>query len=287
MTTVLTLSIHPASGEAYVTGFTRSADFPGTAGGAQPANGGGSFVDAFVARLDATLTTLNRATYLGGSGDDAGYALAIHPTSGEAYVTGTASSTDFPGTAGGAQPANGAFFDAFVARLDATLATLSQATYLGGGGNDDGQALAIHPTSGDLFVAGTTSSTDFPATACGGAQPVSRRHGDVSRRRLNATLTTLSQATYLGGSGNDAGYAVALHPTSGEAYVTGLTGSPDFSGTAGGTQPASGGAADAFVARLNTTLTTLNQATYLGGSRDDGGFVRRHPPDFGRGVRRR
>ena len=61
--------------------------------------------DAFVARLDATLTTLNQTTYLGGSGEDAGYALAIHPTSGEVFVAGTTSSADFPGTAGGAQPA--------------------------------------------------------------------------------------------------------------------------------------------------------------------------------------
>ena len=100
------LAIHPISGEVFVAGETESTNFPGTAGGAQPNNGGG-FSDAFVARLNATLTTLNQATYLGGGGDDHAFDLSIHPTSGEAYVAGFTRSGDFPGTAGGAQPANG------------------------------------------------------------------------------------------------------------------------------------------------------------------------------------
>jgi hypothetical protein len=79
--------------------------------------------------LNATLTTLSQATYLGGSGVDQGLALAIHPTSGEVLVAGfTLFSTNFPGTAGGAQPASGGGEDAFVARLTADLAGVGQPT---------------------------------------------------------------------------------------------------------------------------------------------------------------
>ena len=289
------LAIHPTSGEAYVTGLTGSADFPGTTGGAQPAFTDVS--DVFVARMNAALTTLLQATYLGGHGTtsgcparpnltcdrpaggslEIGRALAIHPTSGEVFVAGLTFSADFPGTTGGAQPASGGEADAFVARLNASLTTLSQATYLGGSGGDDGFALAIHPTSGEVIVAGATYSPSFPGTT-GGAQPASGGAADAFVARLNATLTTLSQATYLGGSGEDWGYALAIHPTSGELFVAGQTNSGDFPGTTGGAQPAFGGVNDAFVARLNATLTTLSQATYLGGTGDDfGRALASHP----------
>ena len=216
--------------------------------------------DAFVARLDSTLTTLNQATYVGGSGNDEGQALAIHPTSGELFVAGTTSSADFPGTAGGAQPVAGGGGDAFAARLNSTLTTLSQATYLGGSGNEAGYALAIHPTSGEAYVTGSTGSADFPGTA-GGTQPAFGGGGDDAFvARLNATLTALNQATYLGGSQHDAGFVLAIHPTSGELLVAGDTtsNSTRFPGTAGGTQPEfGGGAGDAFVARLTADLKAI------------------------------
>ena len=101
-------------------GFTTSTNFPGTTGGAQTALNGGS-QDAFVARLSSTLTTLTQATYLGGSGVDRAFALAIHPTSGDVYVAGDTFSTNFPGTTGGAQASNGGSRDAFVARLTVGL----------------------------------------------------------------------------------------------------------------------------------------------------------------------
>ena len=269
------IAIHPTTGEVFVTGGTSSNDFPGTTGGAQPANGGGN--DAFVARLNATLTTLNQATYLGGSFGDGGTAIAIHPTTGEVFITGATSSDDFPGTTGGAQSALNGNGDAFVARLNATLTTLNQATYLGGGGDEVG-FIAIHPTTGEVFVTGTTDSTNFPGTT-GGAQPAfGGGIEDAFVARLNTTLTTLNQATYLGGSSGDDGTAIAIHPTTDEVFVTGLTSSTNFPGTTGGAQPAKGGFEDAFVTRLNVTLTTLNQATYLGGSDTDRGLsIAIHP----------
>ena len=263
------LAIHPTSGDVYVAGRTDSTNFPGTAGGAQVTSGGST--DVFVARLNAALTTLTQATYLGGSSGDVGFALAIHPTSGDVYVAGDTDSSDFPGTAGGAQTSNGGSGDAFVARLNAGLTTLTQSTYLGGGASDQGIVVAIHPTSGDVYVAGLTDSSDLPGTA-GGAQAASGGGTDAFVARLDAALTTLTQSTYLGGSGNDFGFALAIHPTSGDVYMAGQTSSTNFPGTAGGAQAANGGGIDAFVARLNAGLTTLTQSTYLGGS---GGEVAR------------
>jgi len=262
------LAIHPTTGEVYVAGETYSTNFPGTSGGAQASNRG--YADAFVARLNSNLTQILQATYLGGSDYDWVYALAIHPTTGEVYVAGWTGSTYFPGTFGGAQTSyGGGQYDAFVARLNSGLTQIIQSTYLGGRGRDEAKALAIHPTTGDVYVAGFTNSTDFPGTS-GGAQ-VSHRGGfrDAFVARLSADLRTLRQSTYLGGSDWDEAYTLAVHPTTGDVYVAGNTSSDDFPGTSGGAQTGSGGLIDAFVARLNSGLTQILQSTYLGGSDSD------------------
>jgi hypothetical protein len=261
------MSIHPATGDVYVAGVTDSGNFPGTAGSAQPAHGGG-FTDAFVARLPRTLTSLTRATYLGGSGVDRATALVVEAATSDVFVAGVTDSSNFPGTAGGAQPAFGGGFsgDAFVARLPGTLTSLTRATYLGGSEGDGALALAIHPATGDVYVAGGTYSTNFPGTA-GGAHAFGGFE-DVFVARLPRTLTSVTQATYLGGIIDERAYALAIHPATGDVYAAGYTRSRDFPGTAGGVQSAHNLTSpdDAFIARLSSTLTALIQATYLGGS---------------------
>jgi hypothetical protein len=121
--------------------------------------------DAFVARLSADLGTLRQSTYLGGNDEEYAYALAIHPTTGDVYVVGYTRSTDFPGTTG--RDSSRTDRDAFVARLSADLGTLRQSTYLGGSRDEHAYALAIHPTTGDVYVAGWTQSDDFPGTLVG------------------------------------------------------------------------------------------------------------------------
>lgn len=274
---IAALTVHPSSGEVIVAGSTRSTNFPGTSGGAQPAHAAdGGADDAFVARLDPTLTTLLQATYYGGNGYDSITALAVHPTSGEVLAAGGTTGSNLPGTSGGAQPASAGLNDGFVARFNPALTSLLQATYLGGTDYDSITALAVHPASGEVVVAGGTGSTDLQGTT-GGAQAAHAAEpagfGDGFIARLNPALTTLLQATYLGGGNREGINAMAIHPTSGEVIVAGDTLSTNFPGTAGGAQPAHGansGNADGFVARLNATLTTLLQATYIGGSGIDG-----------------
>ena len=264
------LAIHPTSGEVYVAGYTASAVFPGTSGGAQASISTGN--DAFVARLNSTLTVLDQATYLGGSADDRANAVAIHPSTGDIYIAGQTTSSNFPGTAGGAQATNngGLSTAAFVARLNSTLTTLDQATYFGGGVTV-AYALAIHPTTGDVYAAGSTIFSVLPGTA-GAAQANSGGGVDAFVAHLNSALTTLAQATYLGGGGGETAYALAIHPTSGDVYVAGETDSTNLPGTAGGAQATHGvdfGNSDAFVARLNAALTALAQSTYLGGNNQE------------------
>jgi len=275
------IAINPTTGEVYVAGETYSEDFPKTTGGAQkrcnncvndPENPSG---DVFVARLNKELTQILQATYLGGSGKDWAKALAIHPKTGEVYVAGVAMSKNFPKTTGGAQAIHGGDRkDAFVARLNKELTQILQSTYLGGSGDDYANALAIHPTTGEVYVAGRTDSKNFPKTTSGAQVAYGGGDEDAFVARLNKELTQILQSTYLGGSGDDGVNALAIHPTTGEVYVAGVTKSKNFPKTTGGAQAKCTDCAnysfDAFVARLNKELTQILQSTYLGGSGDDG-----------------
>lgn len=273
---------HPVSGEIYVAGLTDSLNFPATAGGAQPTNSStlGS-QEAFVARLNPALTVLNQSTYYGSfANEEVSNSLAVHPATGEVYIAGQ---TDFaaplPGTAGGAQATfGGGGADFFIVRFSADLATIAQATFLGGSDTDGmgtytfgdgvGRSLAIHATTGDIYVAGFTGSANFPGTA-GGAQTARAGMVDAFIARLNANLTTLTQATYLGGLNGDSINSLLVHPLNGEVYVAGTTAFSGFPASAGGAAAFGGGVNDGFVARLNAGLTALNQSTYFGGSGDE------------------
>jgi hypothetical protein len=262
-----------ANGDVFVAGLASSANFPGTIGGAQPATGGGGG-DAFVAKLNGNLTVLVQATYLGGSGYDQAGALVLD-SSGQVYVAGSTTSTDFPGTANGEQPGNGGSADAFIAKLNNGLTAISQSTYLGGSGLDGATAITLD-ASGHVLVAGSTTGA-FPGTT-GGAQPVfggsafvGDTFGDAFVAKLDTGLTTLAQATYLGGSGDDYPNGIALDANG--VFVVGNTGSLNFPQTAGAPQSVYGGGvtsmADAFVTRMNTGLTAFDQSTYLGGNREE------------------
>jgi hypothetical protein len=168
------MAIHPVSGDVYLAGFTDSATntFPKVGGGAQGNFGGGSF-DAFVSRFSADLATLIKSSYLGAAGFDEARSLAIHPVSGDVYVAGhTVSPVPFPGVDSGAQQNPGLGDDAFVSRFSADLATLIQASYLGGAGSDQANALAIHPVRSEVYIAGSTSSPAMTLPGLGGGAQV-------------------------------------------------------------------------------------------------------------------
>jgi len=268
------LAIHSATDEVYVAGNTTSTDFPKITGGAQKrCNNCITDVkdpnyDVFVTKLNKELTQILQSTYLGGRGNDEAIAFAIHPTTAEVYVAGRTSSKDFPKTTIGAQARKHGQYNAFVSRLNSSLTQILQSTYLGGSGWDYATALAIHPTTGEVYVAGKTNSKNFPKTT-GGAQRSRGGRDDAFVARLNKELTRIMQSTYLGGSDDDIAFGLTIYPTTGDVYVVGFTISKDFPKTTGGAQASNKGGIDAFVARLNSNLTQILQSTYLGGSNSD------------------
>ena len=276
-----------SSGNAYLSGFSESVDFPVTAGAFQHTNRAaahpGPFQDnAFVAKLNPTGSALLYSTFLGGSGHiggsgsslggDAADAIAID-SSGNAYVTGYAQSTDFPVTAGAVQPTirNLANTNAFVAKVNPTGSALVYSTYLGGSGDskggERGKSIAAD-SSGNAYVTGWTCSADFPVTA-GAFQTTIRGSATQSVNafvtKLNPTGTALLYSTFLGGTKGENGMALALDG-SGSAYVAGIAESADFPVTTGVFQPTLRGYGNAFVTKLNPAGTALLFSTYLGGT---------------------
>ncbi len=226
-------------GNVWVAGSTTSADLPVQSAFRATRAGG---TDGFVGRLDA-LGALVYLTYLGGSLDDEALAIAVD-AAGNAYVTGSTTSTNFP-TAGPLQPAAGGGLDAFVTKLNPGGTALVMSTYLGGFGDDVGNGIAVPPTDASIYVAGATGSFDFPLRA-----PIQDQLNgglDAFVAKLNAAGSLLVYSTYLGGAGDDAAQAVAVDGD-GVAFLTGTTASPTFP-TVAPIQSAAG-LMDAFVTQV-------------------------------------
>ena len=261
-----------ASGNAWLTGYTYSSDFPITSGALQTTYRGKG--DAFVAELDATGSRLVFSTYVGGSGFDDANAVLLD-SSDHAFVAGWTDSSDFPTTNGAFQAKyGGGPDDAFVFELNSGGSALIYSTYLGGGQLDVGYGITLD-ASGDAYVAGATESSNFPTTR-EAFQTTLNAPVAGFLTKLNTTGSALVYSSYLGGSGSGTspcaacatGVAVDI---SGNAYVAGLTWETDFPVTAGAFQTAyAGGFHDAFVAKLNPAGSALVYSTYLGGSHDDG-----------------
>jgi hypothetical protein len=266
---------------AYVTGQTNSANFFSTpVNGFQPALGGGQ--DAFLAKIDTTksgLASMVYSTFIGGSGDESGSAVATGG-SGKAYVTGSTVSSDFPVSSGAFQTSfgggtctinntTGPCSDAFVTAIDTTTSGPSSrlyATYLGGNNNDTGTGIAV--ANGNAYVAGSTSSGNFPTTN-GVVQGKLAGASDAFVTELNTAGSALVYSTFLGGSATDEGNAIALD-AAGNAYVAGTTLSTDFP-LESPVQASLAGGPDAFLSKINAPGTALIFSTYLGGNGTDNG----------------
>jgi uncharacterized protein (TIGR03437 family) len=216
-----------SQGNAYVTGYTFSQDFPVTPGALQSKNAVAS--NAFLAKIGAQGDKLLYSTYLGGSTGDTASAIALD-SAGNAYLTGYAGSSDFPVTAGAQQSkllekcttpqSRFNLGDAFIAKINADGSQLAYSTFLGGTCGEQGLGIAVDP-SGNAVVVGVTDSLDFPVSA-GGLQP---KYTGAAFSGFLAKLTpqgSLSYSTYLGGAGNDTAEAVAFD-AQGAVYITGST----------------------------------------------------------------
>jgi hypothetical protein len=254
-------------GNAYITGDTSSteATFPVTVGPDLTFNGEPE--DAFVAKVKADGTGLVYCSYIGGGGLEEGYGIAAD-ASGNAYITGQTSSTDFPVTAGSSLTFGGSQ-DAFVAKVNADGTELVYSGCIGSSGDEEGHGIAVDG-SGSAYVTGWTfagsATSDFPVVV--GPDLTYNGSQDVFVAKLNAAGTAFIYCGFIGGWANDMGKAIAVDGA-GNAYVTGRAAS-DFPVKVG-PDLTHNEWYDVFVAKVNAAGTDLVYAGYIGGWDDEEG----------------
>lgn len=258
-----------ATGQAFVTGYTESSDFPTTLGAFDRTHNGSA--DVIVVRLNAAGSAVSYSSFIGGREVEIGYDVALGPA-GEAYLTGQVASPGFPITPGVVGPFfNGGVADAFVLKLSATTGALVYSTFLGGEEFDDAKGIAVD-AQGNAFVTGRTESFEFPTTP--GAFQESYIGGrDVFVSRLSPAGTAFVYSTYVGGGGEEESGGIALGPDGG-ALVAGWTFSPDFPVSSDAFDTTWNGDYDAFLFALDGTGSSLDYGTFLGTA----------STDYGRGI---
>jgi hypothetical protein len=281
----------------YVSGTTDSSDFPTTPGAAQPTFLGGSTNgdnDAFAVNLALNGSSLAWATYVAGSDSDSGLAVAVD-SGHNVYVVGETFSDDLGRTAVAGVPflPNGGAVnlgsgsgadDGYIVKINASGSSYALISYIGGSSGDLATGVALDG-SGNIYVSGETISTDLPVTtgvvqtqcgtdgSCNAAGNGGNPQDDAFIAGISANLSNYTYLTYYGGSSFDDAFAIAAD-AAGNSFITGTTASTDFptAGTPFQSTLASGATQNAFVVELNSTGTTANYGTYLGGNDTDFGL---------------
>jgi hypothetical protein len=272
------------AGNAYVTGATSGADFPVSASAWQKGVAGGG---AFVAKLGPSGNALAYSTYVANATANA---IGVD-ASGNAYVTGSATSSFATTTGAFERTSRSASTTGFVLKLNTTGSAPLFATFLGGSGSDAPMSIAID-AEGNALVAGWTTSGDFPVVNA--FQSALRGQKDAFVTKLDASGAHLLYSTFLGGALDDSANAIAVD-ASGSAYVAGETYSSDFPSKDGyqsrksGSRLVNSSLGNAFVAKLGPAGSTLAYATFLGGEICTGfcqtlGLVPQYPGDVAYGI---
>jgi hypothetical protein len=251
-----------SAGNAFITGTTRSTDFPTVKAINASHSGAAHIPDAFVSKINASGTALVYSTYLGGTSYDYGVGIAAD-NDGNAYVTGWTQSANFPTF----NPLDGVFSgstEAFVSKINA-IGELVYSTFLGGAKSDNGIGIAAD-NDGNAYVTGFTSSTDFPKV---NAIYGTYKYNAAYVSKINASGTALVYSTYLGSSAGSSGRGIAVD-SAGNAYVMGTTGWTGFP-VLNAFDATHNGLQDVFVSKINASGTALVYSTYLGGSKHDYG----------------
>ena len=250
-----------ASNNVYIVGQTQNASNIATVGAYQVALAGG--LNAFVAKFNSTGSALLWGTYYGGTSATVAYGIALD-ASNNVYITGYTNSPSGITTVGAYQTTNGGGYDAFAAKFNSTGTSLLWGTFYGGTGWEWGLAIAVD-ASNNAYITGYTQSTSGIASV-GAYQTALAGTQNTFVAKINSTGSSLLWGTYYGGTGSDAGDGIKVDANN-NVYVTGYTSSNTGIATVGAYQTAYGGnTQDAFVAKFNSTGTSLVWGTYYGGS---------------------
>ncbi|MBN1391073.1 MAG: fibronectin type III domain-containing protein [Candidatus Thermoplasmatota archaeon] len=223
--------------------------------------------DVFVTKISQNGASLSYSTLVGHSSNEAGYAIDVD-TSGYAYVGGGTTSSSFPTTSGASDTTHNGNEDGFVLKLSTSGNSLMYSTFLGGAGYDRAQGIELD-SLGRAYTTGQTGSSNFPTTTKG-YDTTYGGSDDAFLSLLSSSGDSLLNSTYIGGSGQDAGWSVVLGPDD-KAYVTGETYSSNYPTTSDAFSRTQAGGADVFVTRVDLGGTGLEYSTFIGGSNDDVG----------------
>jgi len=253
------------SDNVFVTGATGSGDYPTTPRAYDETFNG--LADAIVSKLKNDLTLLLASTYVGGAGNDQAFRITIDG-SGNVYFAGLGAS-GYPTTLGAYDRTFNGASDATVTKLNNGLSSLLASTFIGGTGTDQVVDIALD-SSGNVFVAGSTGSGDYPTTP--GAYDETYNGGtvDVGVSKLSNDLTSLMASTYIGGTSNDSIGGIAID-SSDNLFVTGTAQPGGYPTTVGAYDETHNGGDDAFVSKINNALTVLMSSTFIGGISSESG----------------
>ena len=261
------------TGNVYVSGTTWSSDYP-TTSGAYDENYNDNR-DVFVSKLDSSLSSLLASTFIGGGSSEEERSIAVDG-SDNVYVTGWTISSDYPKTPGAYNESPDGGYRVFISKLDNNLDSLLASTTFGGCRYDYALFIALDQ-SGNVYVTGSTCSSDYPTTP--GAYDETFNGDqyycitDVFISKLDSNLSTLLASTFIGGGDKDSrGHSIAID-ISGNVYVAGETKSSSYPTTSGAYDQSfnAGGffGYDIFVSRLDSSLSNIEASTFIGGSEDD------------------
>ena len=248
-------------GNVYIAGRTDSTDLATSGSFDDTFNGGPN--DGFVMKFNPTTNTPYYTTYIGGSGDDFADSLVVD-ASGNVYVTGWTSSSDFPHVNAKDTELSGPM-DAFVLKLDSDGNEVAFSTYLGGEGADQGFGITLG-LDNEILITGQTSSADFFCSEDAYDKTLNGSN-DAFLTRMSSDGSEVLYSSYIGGIGSESG-SCSLADSNGNMYVTGWTRSPDFV-TINPYDGSHNGGQDVFIQKIASNGTTVLYSTYMGGSDDE------------------
>lgn len=264
------------AGNLYGGGVSFGVGYPFTTGAYQTTFGGGT-TDISITKFSPDGSSLIYSTYLGGTDSDNPHSLIVN-SNDELLILGTTNSPDFPSTVGAYDNTQNGNYDIFVAKLSTDGSTLLASTFVGGSGSDglntstqlnynyadEFRGELIVDANDYVYVASSTSSSNFPTTA-GAFQTANNGGEDGCVFKLSPALNNLVFSSYIGGSSSDAAYSVQLG-SNGNIYATGGTTSNNFPTTGGVLNPSSLGGVDGWLAKISSNGNSIIASTYLGTS---------------------